>query len=203
MLPFLLLLTSFAFAGECEHTIDVSVSRDSDPSHVVYRLHDFDVAAYANQSHFGFRDHAPLDVDAGNGDWCFDFGGLRAFQEVIGNIGVVVTVNEQQVIRLGVNYNEFHVTGLHMGDVVTVEFIKPFTPVVRSCSRRVSQDMRDSTVTFGSVPMTFYTCVVDPMEWKVIERRQYTVAIESTPVPSTPAIPVPAVNGDENGFGLK
>jgi hypothetical protein len=203
MLPFLLLLTSFAFAGECEHTIDVSISRDSEPSHVVYRLHDFDVAAYANQSHFGFRDSAPLNVDAGNGDWCFNFGGLRAFQEVMGNdTGIAVTVNGQQTVRLNVDYNEFHITGLRLGDVVTIEFISPFTPIARSCTRTVNEAMRNSTRKYGSVPMTLYTCEVEPMEWKVIERRQYTVAVP-TPTPPAPIIPVPAVNGDANGFGLK
>jgi len=167
---------SSAFAGECDHLIRVSLAKDIDTTNVTYRSHSFDVASYANEHRFGTRDYKPLIVNAGDGDWCFSFGTLRDLKAVMGaNTGIVVTVNDQQTVRLSVNYNEFHITGLDLGDVVTIEFIQSFTPFPRSCERSVNSGFTTVTSDWGTIPRTMYTCDVEPMNWEAIEQREYTV----------------------------
>lgn len=201
MFLFFTLLTSLAFAGECDRVIDLPIRHDT--AHTIYKNHGFDVAAYASQHQIGFRDYAPLNILVGDGDYCYNFGSLRDFGKVMGNVGVVVTVNDRHATVIpSVDYDEFYVTGLHVEDVVTVEFIKPSTPKVSSCARTVN----DTTVylidehEFLPLTLTLYTCEVEPMSWKVIEQRQYVV---TTPATTPPPTPVPSVDGDLHGFELK
>lgn len=169
----LVFLVSVAFAGECKSVIDVPL--DADTSHIVYRTHQYDVAAYAAEYRLGFRDYAPLIVDAGNGDWCYRFGSLRPFREVMGTTtGIVVTTGDKRTIRLSTHSNEFWVKGLSVGDVVRIEFIQSFPPGMKSCSRNVSEGIRTIFEDGREVPTTYYQCKVKPMTWLVVEERVFT-----------------------------
>lgn len=179
----ILFLASIAFAGTltdmsaakqesrgCVRTTTLSLAVDT--AHTVWKTHTVDVAAWLAEHPLGFRDYRPLVVDAGKGELCLQFGTVRPFGEAIGDyIGVAVSVNGgKPIVIADTNITDLDVTGLRPDDVVTVDFLEGYPPVVDSCKWR-SNTFVINSVDGADIPQQVYDC-------RVVERKTYFVVLE-------------------------
>ena len=175
----LLMPTAAMAIDPCKRTVTISLAHDEHPDNLIYRMHNHDVAEYAMGSRFGTYDNVPLDIEVGDGDWCFDFGTLRDHRDVLGDAtAIAVTVKGVPEVRSDLDYNVFQVIGLNRGDTVTIEFLEPFSYATENCQREIAEGWTMVDQDGRIVPRVIYSCdVVEQVRWRVIEQRQYVVGV--------------------------
>ncbi len=185
-----LLLASSALAGvlsetpdrRCAHTTTISMAADT--AHTVWKTHGVDVAGYFAEHRLGFKDHQPLEIEAGSGNWCLALGTLRPIGEAIrGNLGIAFIIDGKATLVPSTFANDLTIFGLRKDQVVQIEFVQMGPPVVRSCKRTEYTDAMD-LVDGSLIPRTAYDCTVaTQMTWIVTEHREYSTDPNWVPAP--------------------
>ena len=157
----------------CKNEVRLSIALDTE--HTTFKNHYTDVKKYREEHPFGTRDHAPLHIPVGDGNWCVSFGTLRDFKYAMPGITyIVVTVGDLQVVE-STDANDFQVLGLEEGQEIRVEFIQLRAFGTNNCERKESDSMSVSTPQ-GRRPITTYKCDGPPKTtWRVVEERVYIV----------------------------